>query len=93
MHNERALRLREVKVLPENLTLKNICLYIFFPLTLYYYFFFSIRPSPGLLPVLGPLTRYMTPTLDAALLICGSPGQVRTISSRAGADLGQTLVI
>ena len=35
------------------------------------YFLFSIRPPPGLLPVLGPLTRYMTPTLDAALLICG----------------------
>ena len=42
--------------------------------------FFSIRPPPGLLPVLGPLERYMTPTLDAALLI----------SSKAGADLGQT---
>ena len=42
---------------------------------------FSIRPPPGLLPVLGRLERYMTPTLDSALLI----------SSRAGADLGQTL--
>ena len=41
--------------------------------------FFSICPPPGLLPVLGPLERYMTPTLDSALLI----------SSRAGADLGQ----
>ena len=39
--------------------------------------FFSIHPSPGLLPVLGPLERYMTPTLNAALLI----------SSRAGADV------
>ena len=39
--------------------------------------FFSIRPSPGLLPVLGPLERYMTPTLDAALLS----------SSRAGVDI------
>ena len=47
-----------------------------YPLT----FFLSIRPSPGLLPVLGPLERYMTPTLDVALLS----------SSRAGADLGRT---
>ena len=39
--------------------------------------FFSIRPPPGLLPVLGPLERYMTPTLDSAL----------PTSSRAGADL------
>ena len=30
--------------------------------------FFCIRPPPGLLSVLGPLTRYMTPTLDAALI-------------------------
>ena len=30
--------------------------------------FFCIRPSPGLLPVLGPLEQYMKPTLDAALL-------------------------
>ena len=44
-------------------------------------FFFSIHPPPELLPVLGPLERYMTPTLDAALLY----------SSRAGSDLGQTL--
>ena len=44
-------------------------------------FFFNICPSPGLLPVLGPLERYMTPTLDATLLI----------SSWAGADLGRTL--
>ena len=43
-------------------------------------FLFSIRPPPGFLPVLGPLERYMTPTLDAALLS----------SSRAGADLGRT---
>ena len=42
--------------------------------------FFCIRPPPGLLPVLGPLECYMTPTLDAALLI----------SSRVGADLGRT---
>ena len=41
-------------------------------------FFLSICPPLGLLPVLGPLERYATPTLDAALLI----------SSRAGADLG-----
>ena len=40
--------------------------------------FFYIRPLPDLLPVLGPLERYMTPTLDAALLC----------SSRAGSDLG-----
>ena len=41
-------------------------------------FFFCICPPPGLLPVLGPCERYMTPTLDAALLI----------SSRAGTDPG-----
>ena len=41
-------------------------------------FFFGICPSPVLLPVSGPCERYMTPTLDAALLI----------SSRAGADPG-----
>ena len=34
-------------------------------------FFFSIRPLPELLPVLGPLERHMTPTLDAAL-VCSS---------------------
>ena len=38
--------------------------------------FFSIRPTPGLLPVLGLLEWYMMPTLDWALLI----------SSKAGAD-------
>ena len=43
--------------------------------------FFCIYPPPGLLPVLGPLERYMMPTLDLALLM----------SSRAGADLGRTL--
>ena len=32
--------------------------------------FFSIRPSPGLLPVLEQLEQYMTPTLDVALLSC-----------------------
>ena len=41
--------------------------------------FFSIRPPPELLPVLGPLERYMTPALYAALLC----------SSRAGSDLGR----
>ena len=41
---------------------------------------FFIRPTPGLLPVLGLLERYKTPTLDSALFI----------SSRAGADLGRT---
>ena len=40
--------------------------------------------------MLGPLTRYMTPTFDAALLMCGSPEQGRATSSRAGADLGRT---
>ena len=34
-------------------------------------FFFSYLPPPGLLPVLGLLEWYMTPTLDAALL-CSS---------------------
>ena len=43
-------------------------------------FFWCIHPSSGLLPVLGPLEQYMTPALDAALLI----------TSRAGADLGRT---
>ena len=43
-------------------------------------FFLSIPPPPGLLPVLGPLERYMTPTLDTALLC----------SSRAGSDLSCT---
>ena len=52
--------------------------------------FFCIHPPPGLLPVLGLLRQYMTPTLDAALLMCGSPEQGRTTSSRAGADLGRT---
>ena len=32
-------------------------------------FFFGICPPPGLLPVLGLCEHYMTPTLDAALLI------------------------
>ena len=41
--------------------------------------------------MLGQLTWYMTPTLDAALLMCGSPGQGRTTSSKAGADLGRML--
>ena len=43
-------------------------------------FFFCIRPPTGFLPVLGPLERYMTPTLDVAL----------QCSSRAGSDLGLT---
>ena len=43
-------------------------------------FFLSIRSPPGLLPVLGLLERYMTPTLDTAHLC----------SSRAGSDLGRT---
>ena len=41
--------------------------------------FLSICLPPGFLPVLGPLERYMIPTLDAALLC----------SCRAGADLGR----
>ena len=41
-------------------------------------FFGGICSPPGLLPVLGPCERYMTPTLDAAVLI----------SSRAGTDPG-----
>ena len=44
-----------------------------------FYNLFSIHPPPGLLPELGLLERYMTPTLDSALLCC----------SRAGADLGR----
>ena len=44
-------------------------------------YFFCICPSPELLPVLGPLDLYMTPTLDAAL----------QRSSRAGSDLGRKL--
>ena len=43
-------------------------------------FCFSIRPPPELLPVMGPLERYITPILEAALLC----------SSRAGSDLGRT---
>ena len=39
---------------------------------LFIFLLFSIRPPSGWLPVLGPLTWYMTPTLDAALLMCGS---------------------
>ena len=31
--------------------------------------FFCIRPPPELLPVLGLLEQYMTPTLEAALLM------------------------
>ena len=46
-----------------------------------YDYFFCIHPPPELIPVLGPLEQYMTPTLDAALLY----------SSRVGSDLGQTL--
>ena len=42
--------------------------------------FYSIRSPLELLPVLGPLERYMTPTLEAALLC----------SSMAGSDLGPT---
>ena len=41
-----------------------------------------LKLSALLLPVLGPLEQYMTPTLDSALLI----------SSRAGADLGRLII-
>ena len=34
-------------------------------------FFIIVHPPPELLPVLGPLERYVTPTLDTALL-CSS---------------------
>ena len=44
--------------------------------------FFVSALLRDLLPVLGPLERYMTPTLDTALLS----------SSRAGADLGRTAI-
>ena len=37
----------------------------------FFFFFFCICPPPGLLPVLGPLEQYTTPTLDLALL-CSS---------------------
>ena len=36
---------------------------------IFFLFFSFVDASPGLLPVLGPLERYMTPTLDAALLL------------------------
>ena len=42
--------------------------------------FFTFCPPPGLLLMLGPLERYMTPTLDTAMLY----------SSRVGSDLGHT---
>ena len=44
----------------------------------FFFFFFSTRPSLGLLTVLGPLEVVQIPSLDSALLC----------SSRAGADLG-----
>ena len=54
--------------------------FLFFFIFIFLFFiFFSIDPPQALLPVLGPLDRYMTPTLDVALLS----------SSRAGADLGR----
>ena len=52
-------------------------------MVLFFGFFWGICPRPGLLPVLGPCERYMTPTLDVALLI----------SSRAGTDPGLSSVI
>ena len=52
--------------------------WIFLCYSLFASIFLSIRPSPELLPVLGPLERYVTLTLDVAL-IC---------NSRAGSDLG-----
>ena len=44
------------------------------------FFTFFYPPSSGIAPCVGTAGRYMTPTLDAALLS----------SSRACADLGQT---
>ena len=44
-------------------------------------FFFGICPPLGLLFVLGPCERYMTPTLDAALLICSRAGTDPDLSS------------
>ena len=44
----------------------------------YFFFNFYVHPPQELIPVLGPLERCVTPTLDAALLC----------SSRAGSDLG-----
>ena len=49
------------------------------PDTIIFFSLFSIHPPPELLPVLGQLERYMTPTLDVALLC----------SSRVGSDLGR----
>ena len=46
-------------------------------------FFWGICPPPGLLPVLGPCEWYLTPTLDAALLI----------SARVDTDPGLSSVI
>ena len=43
----------------------------------YFFFNFYVHPPQELIPVLGPLERCVTPTLDAALLC----------SSRAGSDL------
>ena len=51
------------------------------------FFFLSIRLPPGLLLVLGLLTRYMTHTLGAALLYVVHHDGVTTTSSRAGAYL------
>ena len=44
-------------------------------------FFVGISPPPELLPVLGPLEGYVTPTLDTALLC----------SSKVGSGLGRML--
>ena len=44
------------------------------------FFYFSIRPPPALLPVLGLLTQYMTPTLDPALLYVVHRDGVTTIN-------------
>ena len=63
-----------------NYSVLSFFLLFFLKIFACFFFFFCIRPPPGLLPVLGPLECYMTPTLDAALLI----------SSRVGADLGRT---
>ena len=82
------LKLRPIEGWPSSRVAKPFCHHNTFPATAYKIvllstiflsFFIQDPPPPGLLPVLGPLERYLTPTLDAALLC----------SSMAGADLGQ----
>ena len=47
-------------------------------------FFFGICPPPGLLHVMGPCERYMTPTLDAALLMISRVGTDPGLLSDSG---------